>query len=205
MSLRISRISGQVKLTLPNFVPEREAAAFIAERAQWIDKHLGTIPTVTPLEIGQSVLFKGQNLVISKGSGRRVTVSEDQIFVPGSSDMVGPRIKAFLKLSAKHELIQATQKYADMLAVNFGRVTIRDTRSRWGSCSSQGNLNYSWRLMMTPPSVLDYVAAHEVCHLIEMNHSQDFWDLVDRICPSYRMHKKWLKDHGDKVHSYRFD
>jgi predicted metal-dependent hydrolase len=91
------------------------------------------------------------------------------------------------------------------LGRRFSRLSLRDTRSRWGSCSSRGGLSYSWRLILAPPDVLDYVAAHEVAHLAEMNHSPAFWALVARLCPGYQAPRGWLRREGAGLHRYRFD
>lgn len=82
---------------------------------------------------------------------------------------------------------------------NYSRITIRDQKTRWGSCSTKGTLSFNWRLMLAPPAVLDYVVVHELCHLTHMNHSAAFWALVESVCPDYRIHRKWLKDHGQEL------
>lgn len=81
----------------------------------------------------------------------------------------------------------------------FTRITIRDQKTRWGSCSARGTLSFNWRLMLAPPAVLDYVVVHELCHLTHMNHSKAFWALVESVCPDYRAHRKWLKEHGQEL------
>jgi len=89
--------------------------------------------------------------------------------------------------------------YAALLGVSFGRVTVRNQRSKWGSCSSKGNLNFNCLLMLAPSEVLDYVIVHELCHRLEMNHSPAFWANVERLIPDYKMHRQWLKDHGGEL------
>jgi len=114
------------------------------------------------------------------------------------------RAKAFLKLRARDELAAASDRYAAMVGRSYTRLSFRDTRSRWGSCSSEGVLMYSWRLIMAPPAVLDYAAAHEVAHLVEMNHSPAFWAVVARICPDYEDYRGWLRKNGDVLHRVNF-
>ena len=92
-----------------------------------------------------------------------------------------------------------------MLGRRAVSVSLRDTRSRWGSCSAQGRLSFSWRLAMAPPEVLDYVAGHEAAHLVEMSHGQRYWEVVERIMPDYRRHRAWLKREGRKLHGFRFE
>ncbi|MDE7247138.1 MAG: M48 family metallopeptidase [Lachnospiraceae bacterium] len=82
---------------------------------------------------------------------------------------------------------------------SYDRITIRDQKTRWGSCSAKGTLSFNWRLMLAPPAVLDYVVVHELCHLTHMNHSAAFWALVESVCPDYRVHRKWLKEHGNEL------
>ena len=118
--------------------------------------------------------------------------------------MVSSRVKAFFKIQAMLHLHQATDRYAAALGKPYGKITLRDTTSRWGSCSSQGNINYSWRLIMAPPDVLNYVVAHEVAHLAEMNHSAQFWAVVERLYPDYAEQRVWLRKHGEDLHRYVF-
>jgi predicted metal-dependent hydrolase len=105
---------------------------------------------------------------------------------------------------ARVRLVGASDAYSERLGKSYARISIRDTRSRWGSCSSSGTLMYSWRLIMAPDVVLDYVAAHEVAHLAEMNHSAAYWDGVQRIFGDYKPARRWLKKEGNMLHRYRF-
>ena len=89
--------------------------------------------------------------------------------------------------------------YAGLMNVQYGRITIRNQKTRWGSCSSKGNLNFNCLLMLAPDEVVDYVVIHELCHLIEMNHSKAFWKQVEQMMPDYKKHRKWLKDHGNEI------
>src|SRR5262249_39572655 len=122
--------------------------------------------------------------------------------VAGDAAHVGRRVTDFLKREAKRDLAAASRHYADRLGVRLRRVSIRDQSSRWGSCSSTGMLSYSWRLILAPEFVLDYLAAHEVAHLVEMNHSPRFWRTVLGVCPDTRRAKVWLDAHGADLHRY---
>ena len=106
---------------------------------------------------------------------------------------------------ARERLTSAVAAYAETLGRPFGRITLRDPRSRWGSCSSKGDLMFSWRLIMAPPEVLDYVAAHEVAHLAEMNHSDRFWAVCRRLCPETDKHRRWSKQNGAELLAWRFE
>lgn len=104
-----------------------------------------------------------------------------------------------LAQQAKQTLPERVAHYASLLGVSYGRITIRAQRSRWGSCSAKGNLNFNCLLMLAPPEVRDYVVVHELCHRLELNHSQRFWAWVERIVPDYKIHRKWLKDNGSSL------
>ena len=127
---------------------------------------------------------------------------EPALCVAGAEPHMARRIHDFLKREAKRDLEAASRRAAERLGVSIKRVSIRDQSSRWGSCSTTGVLSYSWRLILAPPFVLDYLAAHEVAHLIEMNHSRRFWRLVTRICPHVTRAKTWLGVHGGNLHRY---
>jgi hypothetical protein len=114
-------------------------------------------------------------------------------------------VQDYLKREAKRDLEAASRQAAVALGAEVRRISVRDQSSRWGSCSSGGVLSYSWRLILAPPFVLDYLAAHEVAHLIEMNHSRRFWRLVERICPDMGRAKAWLDAHGADLHRYGLD
>jgi len=114
-------------------------------------------------------------------------------------------VRDYLKREAKRDLDAASRLAAMALGVEFRRISVRDQTSRWGSCSSTGVLSYSWRLIFAPPFVLEYLAAHEVAHLVEMNHSRRFWRLVEHICPHVGRAKTWLDAHGGDLHRYGLD
>ncbi|MCE8006508.1 SprT family zinc-dependent metalloprotease [Aestuariivita sp.] len=205
ISLRVSRLDGKVTLTLPTGVREAEALAFAEERSDWIRQHLREMPAVVQVGIGTALPVDGRVRVISSGTGRRIAVSPDRITVPGSSETVPRRLAAFLKTLARDRLADASDSYADVLGRRFERISLRDTRSRWGSCSSRGTLMYSWRLILAPPEVLSYVAAHEVAHLAEMNHSPAYWATLRRIHGPYDAPRRWLRENGGDLHRYRFE
>ncbi|NDW53920.1 M48 family metallopeptidase [Aliiroseovarius sp. PrR006] len=205
LSLRVSRLDGRVTLTAPYGANRDEAIGFATERLEWIRGHLAqTAPSEIP-GVGSSLPFRGQSVTLARGQTRVVEIVGDRMFLPPQSpDRDAIRAEAFLKEAARAALVTASDTYAAKVGRNYGRITLRDTRSRWGSCSSRGNLSYSWRLIMAPPEVLDYVAAHEVAHLVHMDHSRAFWAQVEAIFPNYQAPRKWLKDNGTDLHRYRF-
>lgn len=204
ISLRVSRLDGRVSLTLPVGVPEREGLDFVTAKENWVRGQLAQRPEQVMVAMGSQVMLEGRTLTIDEGAGRSVTVSGGSLLVPGPIDKTPVRIQAFLKQIARDRLAAACDRYATRLGRPYTRITLRDTRSRWGSCSSAGALMFSWRLVMAPASVLEYVAAHEVAHLAELNHSRAFWDKVENIHGPYREQRDWLRNNGEVLHRYRF-
>ncbi len=203
-SLRISNKDGSISLTVPKYAVMSEALRFARDQEGWMRKHLAKQLKPLTLDIGGSVLFDGEYRRIEQGTGRAVLFDGEVLLVPGASDKVSTKLKAYFKTMARERMVSASIHYADLLDKPIGRITIRDTRSRWGSCTSDGNLMYSWRLIMAPKAVQAYVAAHEACHLIEMNHSDAYWSLVSTIYPDYKTHRMWLKKNGSLLHRYTF-
>ena len=205
LSLRISRLDGRASLTLPTRVPEREGMAFLREREAWLRKHLAAIEPEMSVQIGGTVPFRGEDLALVAGDVKRAKLVDGALVLPDDPSKTGKRVAAFMKLQARDALAAASDRYAAALGKPYGRISLRDTRSRWGSCSSAGDLMYSWRLIMAPPAVLDYVAAHEVAHLQHMDHSDRFWGVVERLFPNHKACRKWLRDNGGALHRVRFD
>lgn len=203
-SLRVSRVDGRVTLSMPVRAREAEALRFAAEKAGWLREVLGAAPPRAGLDFGAAVPFEGRPLLLRPAAVRAVRVEGEALLAPPDAARLGPRVEAFLKLAARQRLQSACETHAFTLGRRFARITLRDTRSRWGSCTVDGALMFSWRLIMAPPAVLDYVAAHEVAHLAEMNHSPAFWSVVRRLAPDYESHRCWLKRHGTGLHRLDF-
>lgn len=179
------------------------AAAFAAERADWISSRLRHLPDPARFEEGQMISYQGQPCRITAGGeGRlaRILPPDEQgvihLSVPGDASTLPMRVERFLRKQAGTELNGAVARFARILNVTPKSISVKDTRSRWGSCTSDGRLAFSWRLILAPPCVLHYVAAHECAHLIEMNHSARFWSLVERCCPEWQSQRSWLRAHG---------
>lgn len=203
-SLRVSRLDGRVTLSLPARAREAEAMAFARAQEGWIRETLADMPQRARVGIGSVLPVEGRMLLLSPGAGRAVWVEGDSLLIPGDPAQAGARAGAFLRALARERLVAASDRYAAMIGRRVARVTLRDTRSRWGSCAQDGALMYSWRLIMAPASVLDYVAAHEVAHMQEMNHSPAYWAVVDRLYPGWQVQRKWLHAEGQALHQYRF-
>ncbi|SHF06478.1 hypothetical protein SAMN05444279_1166 [Ruegeria intermedia] len=203
ISLRISQLDGRVTLTYPQGVPESEAIGFARTKEDWIRQHLRARPEPAVIRFGQILPVEGVPRRIVPADGRRVVLAADRIAVPEGAE--ARRLARFLKELARDRLTGACDDYAAMLGRAYSSLTLRDTRSRWGSCSSAGGLMFSWRLILAPPEVLHYVAAHEVAHLAEMNHSPAFWTQVERLFGPYEAPRRWLRDNGAELHRYRFE
>ncbi|MEL6959794.1 MAG: SprT family zinc-dependent metalloprotease [Pseudomonadota bacterium] len=205
LSLRVSRLDGRATLTLPQGVPEAEGQAFLVEREAWLRGHVANVAPEAPVRLGGSVPFRGEALPVIGGAVRRARLDPEGLIVPDDPARVGARVAAFLKLQARDALSAASDRYVARLGKSYRKITLRDTRSRWGSCSSNSDLMYSWRLIMAPPDVLDYVAAHEVAHLQHMDHSPRFWAVVEDLFPDHKACRAWLRRNGDQLHRVRFD
>jgi predicted metal-dependent hydrolase len=204
LSLRVSGVDGRVSLTVPNRSGLSEAEGFLRDKEPWIRKHLDKQPAASAVEPGAMIPVEGVERKIVETATRVVRLHPHWIEVPHGAEKTAPRVRAFLKNLARDRLSAASAHYAQMVGKPFGRITLRDTRSRWGSCTSDGNLMYSWRLVLAPSEVLDYVAAHEVSHLVEMNHSDAYWAVVAKVMPEYKRPRKWLRDNGGALHRVMF-
>lgn len=206
ISLRVDERSGEVELVLPRFVSRSEGMSFVQQKKKWILQQLGELPPRVPFEHGAIIPVMGCEYRIEHIEGARGTVWLDDrsrtIQVAGQAPHVSRRVTDWLKHSARAEISGRAQEAAARLRRPIRRIQIRDTRSRWGSCSEDGRLSFSWRLMLAPENVLDYVVAHETAHLVELNHSKRFWSLVDDLCPNNGPAKHWLKRHGATLHRY---
>lgn len=208
-TLRIHSATREVVLTMPPRGSVKEARAFAEKHGGWIAARLGRMPAPAPFTHGTMLPLRGIDHRIVHRRALRGTVwieigddGERALCVAGDSAHVARRIKDFLKREAKSDLEAASRAAAGRLGVKVKRVSIRDQSSRWGSCSTTGVLSFSWRLILAPPFVLDYLAAHEVAHLVEMNHSRKFWRVVERICPHVTRAKTWLDVHGANLHCF---
>ncbi|MDB6452221.1 M48 family metallopeptidase [Falsirhodobacter sp. 20TX0035] len=200
-SLRVSRLDGKVTLSMPARAREAEAMAFAGGHADWLRDVLADLSPAALVAHGTVLPVDGRALVLTPGRGR-VRVEGDSLIVP---DPVPARAAAWLRTLARDRLAAACDRHSATLGRPYTRLTLRDTRSRWGSCTSDGALMFSWRLILAPPPVLDYVAAHEVAHLDEMNHSPAFWAVVARLCPDYAALRGWLRGpEGQALQAWRF-
>jgi len=208
-TLRIHPSDREAILTMPPRGTLADAKDFAQRHGGWIAARLGRLPKAAPFHHGAVIPLRGVAHRIVHRSGERGTVwtetrdsGERILCVAGGLEHLDRRIHDFLKREARRDLQKAAERYADSLGVRVKRLSIRDQSSRWGSCTSAGSLSFSWRLILAPPFVLDYLAAHEVAHLVEMNHSPRFWKVVARVCAHVERAKKWLDTEGNDLHRY---
>ncbi len=216
--LRVSQRARQLRLEihsgsgllviLPHNLPAQKAYDLIIEKENWILKHIKKqqSPPQKKLSAGDSVLYRGKSIKIralsvsEKTATIRLRESFFEIHLPQDGNLpLNEVLASWFRWQAKNQIVKETRRLAKKLGVIIGRISIRDQKTRWGSCSSKKNLNFNWRLLMAPPAVLQYVIIHELTHLEQMNHSKKFWSLVAKRCPDYKTHQKWLKEHGTEL------
>jgi predicted metal-dependent hydrolase len=206
-SLRITGPGLPPVLTLPQRGSVRAAREFLERHAEWLARQMKKAPRTRPIADGTTIPLRGVEHRIRHVAGRRGTVTplngEDgpELLVFGEKAHLKRRVIDFLKREARADLGPAVEFHAKRLGVRPTIMRIRDTKSRWGSCSHTGHLSFSYRLIMAPPQVLNYLAAHEVAHLVEMNHSKRYWMVVRSICPDFEAARGWLLAHGASLHA----
>lgn len=200
--LRLDNHGDGVIVTLPKWVPEAEGVAWAEKQVAWIASRLSAKPTRTPFSNGAVIPFEGEDHVIRHIPDARRGVWREigEIRVSGQSEHLARRVRDWLKKEARVRLSEQTADASKRLGLKHGRITIRDTRSRWGSCASNGNLSYCWRLILAPAFVLNYVVAHEVAHLKEPHHGASFWETVAVLDSNMDEGRKWLRQHGETLH-----
>lgn len=210
VSLFVRRREGLL-VRAPRRFPLRDIEALLREEENWIRKGLREredwLRDNPPMkfESGEALSLLGVDwsLRVERESSRKraqVSAAEGVLVLklPEQSE-AGDVLRAWLRRLARKVLLERTRHWAEETGLHPKRITQRDNRSRWGSCSSEGSLNFNWKLVLAPPEVLDYVVVHELCHLEEPNHSSAFWKLVESVLPDYEKHRRWLRDHGDRL------
>lgn len=214
MTLRVSRARRAVIVTLPMQCDLDQADLFLARHIEWVQERLGSLPEPVPFRDGVVIPLRGSPHAIAFcGGGRRgglVSVEPaaggtGRLLVSGDPARAPRRLESWLMAEALKDFDERVQVHAANLRLRPRRIAIRDQVSRWGSCSTTGVLSFSWRLILAPPLILDYVAAHEVAHLAEMNHGPRFWALVRKTMPKMDEAKRWLQVYGMDLHCYGAD
>ena len=204
--LRLDQETRTVKATCPAKKYIKEAIIFVHQRQGWIEQQLRDAPLPVPFAPGETIIFQGKPYLITSEPGRacRVTVLQapPRLLVMGRDEHIARRLGDWLQRQAKIEIEKQAYDLATRLGLSFSRLKVRNMKTRWGSCSSDGILNFNWRLILAPPYVLRYVVAHEIAHLRHLNHSPAFWRTVDELDPHNQQARDWIDKHGANLWAY---
>ena len=204
MTLKIDAAAGIAELVVPNGVSNAEADRFERKHRRWAAKHLAQLPPRRRFVDGLALPVLDETLYVRHrpGAFRAARRIDDDLVVGGRADQIAARVEAWLRETARARLLARVTGYAEALGRAVSGIRIGDPRTRWGSCSHTGTMSFSWRLVLAPEAVLNYVAAHETAHLVEMNHSSRFWELVDILEPDFEDARDWLAENGQALHRY---
>ena len=206
-TLRIAGPARAPVLTMPERGSLAEARRFLDRHSGWLKRQIDRLPRPAPIAAGAVVPLRGAQHLIRHDPARRGTGADDSdagrpvLVVAGDAAHLRRRVIEYLKREARRDLERSVAGHAARLGLRPKAVRLRDQTSRWGSCAVNGHLSFSWRLIMAPPFVLDYLAAHEVAHLREMNHSRRFWRLVESVCEDRERARAWLLAEGPALHA----
>ena len=204
MLLRLDAAGDGFRLTLPPFASLEEAASFVQGQARWMAERLAAVPPRIAFGDGATLPVQGETLTIRHvgGGGRPVTRVGSELHVTGDPAHLKRRVRDYLMNLARAEIVRQAQEFGIAVERPVRRIVLRDPVTRWGSCSVSGALSLSWRLILMPDCVLRYVVAHEVAHLVELNHGPRFWALVDRLVPDSAWCRDWLHNYGQHMLRY---
>lgn len=204
LTLRIDTKERQPVLSIPPRCTQKQAISFVKMHQEWIIDSLNKLPKTQRFTSGQTISLFGKNILIQHAPEKRwgARIEKDVLYVSGESEFTHRRVKDFIKKQAQEKFLKLSQKLAAKINCHVNDVVIKDTKSRWGSCSSLNNINYNWRLALAPKVVIDYIIAHEVSHLAHQDHSLAFWECVALLCPHYEQGQNWLKQHGKELYIF---
>ncbi len=207
VALRLDPVERVINLVIPEKMPLSKAYRFAQSHEDWVKETLSKLPEQIHFVHGQTLPIFGDEITINIAKDTtqkriRINVEGDYLNIKTSHDDYENRIKTYLKKTAKSGLADIASEKAEMIGKNISSVSVRDTKSRWGSCSTDGALSFSWRLIFAPYTAIDYVVAHEVAHLQHMDHSKDFWNICEKLCLNYNAGKHWMKHNGNELMRY---
>ena len=199
--LKPNHLNNSIELVMPKFTKISDGLEFLNANKNWLINQFNNAPTPIPFKEGSIILFLGNNYEIKYTPElfSRVWTTKNTIHVSGKIDQISSLIKSWLKNNAQCTIDKKAKNISYKLNKKIKKISLRDTKTRWGSCGQNGKLSFSWRLIFAPPPILDYVVVHEVCHLAEMNHGKNFWELVDTFHPNKKFAQNWLKKNGDRL------
>ena len=204
ITLRISALDGKITLTGPNYLDFKEFKNFAESKKSWLKTKMKSFQRPIFVAEGIKIPIIGSEIKIQSSDVQRPKQVGRILFV-SKQKPISTQVKEYLTEICKIHLDSMCKEFAERLGSKVRKITLRDTRSRWGSCSNDAKLMFSWRLVMAPEDVLAYVAAHEVAHLKHMNHSKDFWETVEYLFGPYKKERAWLKQNGSTLHRYKFE
>jgi predicted metal-dependent hydrolase len=204
ISLRVQPRGGHIVLTLPRYSSLKQAEDFIVSQHEWLVKQAAKVPTTTEFQNGETIELLGEPVTILHQPDARagVRIESNNLCVSGESEFMQRRISDFLVKYTKARFSEMTRSLAQHTGKTVRRISVRSMVSRWGSCSSRGDISLNWRLVFAPVFVAEYVVAHEVAHLTHLDHSADFWRLLHTLTPHTEAAKAWLNRYGNTL--YRF-
>ncbi len=204
LTLRIDIKKRIPVMTIPKFCSSKKAINFAISNQEWIEKSLNQLPQAKPFEDGDKFCFLGNIITIKHSPEQKagVFIKNNILYVSGEAEFLSRRVKDFIKKQAQTHLLELSRTMAKKIDCEVKRVAIKDTKSRWGSCSSLNNINYNWRIVLAPIEVINYLVAHEVSHLKHKNHHTEFWQCVKNLCPQTDFGKEWLKENSNLLHIY---
>ena len=205
LALRLDPKDRAFHLIVPRGVSMRRAQAFAEDHERWMQEKLSDMPSPVYFEHGVILPILGQDVEIryvDEPMRPSIRMESGILYVRENAANTSGRIERFLKKLARDELEILSKEKAKKIDKKVSKVSVRDTKSRWGSCTSDGNLSYSWRLIFAPPDAFDYVVAHEVAHLKHLNHSQAFWDVCESLSADYESGHGWMRENGDELRRY---
>lgn len=204
ITIHIDASIGGAKIVMPAYAAIADAKAAVREHEDWLLDRLSKLPPRIPFIHGAVIPFQGVNHRIRHFPGQRgiVACADGEIHVFGRPEHVARRVTDWLKSEAQRTISPLCLAKAAKIDRRVRRVIVRSQRSRWGSCGANGHLSFNWRLILAPDDVLDYVVAHEVAHLMEMNHSPAFWRVVRRLTPDMENARAWLNRKGQQLYRY---
>lgn len=211
LTLRIDAGGRGLRVTVPPGLRQGEVDRFLDRHRDWLELKLARLPDRPQLRAGVKMPLRGRPHLIVHCPGRRGTVTAGEedgrpaLYVHGEAAHLPRRLADFLKREARKDIEPLVAKHAASLGKRAKAIRFKDTSSRWGSCTADGALSFSWRIMMAPPAVIDYLVAHEVAHLKEMNHGPDFWALCRGLCPRTEEARAWLKRNGAALQAIAFE
>ncbi len=207
VALRLDPVERVINLVVPHHMPLKKAYYFAQEHEEWVKKTLANLPKSIPFTDGTIVpvfddpvtlnIHHDQNL-------KRTTLKQedDALYIRTYQENPTVRITTHLKKIARSGLADMASEKAETIGKSIKSISVRDTKTRWGSCSRDGDISFSWRLVFAPYTAIDYVVAHEVAHMIHMDHSKDFWALCEKLCLNYKDGKSWMKQNGNSLMQY---